>query len=620
MFNITILIFKFVRVVFVAVGNAINRKIASTIHRYRYNLVDPPKNIVIIGASFAGYHAAKLLANSVPTGYQIVVIEKSSHFQFTWVFPRFSVVNGHEHKAFIPYGPFLKGAPKGSWRMIQDTVLEVSPRTISLQSGVKLDYEFLVLATGSQASSPSRLNVNEKNEGIKVLQSLQNQIRKASDMVIVGGGPAGVELATDVKSVNPHKNVTLIHSRKTLLSNFGTKVHDVALEALEGFGVCVILGERVQTHSEDNGSVVLGTGAEIPCDLLVRCTGQKAASDIIAELCPDAVSSSGGFVKVKSTLQIADDRFSNIYAAGDIVASTGPKNGRSAARQAEIVSNNVVRAIKGQSLTMYHSDMLIEGGIELTLGLDEHVVYLTDGLRDMLLTFKSKDIALKSEACWKMMGSGPRSRASPPRRNQFPPPRRVGQSSCQPCVSLRGGRPHTNSELLKELVDRTPRREPMLRFGIPMAGIALEFQLGSNIKRVEAMYIFMVGRIADAECDSRGRDRGIFPFCVTVDLADGHVRCANCHWDNYICSKAQVESSRTTSRYSGQGSRGLSNEGRAKISEDILELGAAFNLLKQDNERIQERVASNSTAWTTLNTTTSTLVAQQGRILRQRDT
>ena len=153
-----------------------------------------------------------------------------------------------------------------------------------------------------------------------------------------------------------------------------------------------------------------------------------------------------------------------------------------------------------------------------------------------------------------------------------------------------------------------------------MAGIALEFQLGSNIKRVEAMYIFMVGRIADAECDSCGRDRGIFPFCVTVDLADGHVKCANCHWDNYICSKAQVESSRTTSRYSGQGSRGLSNEGRAKISEDILELGVAFNLLKQDNERIQESVASNSTAWTTLNTTTSTLVAQQGRILRQRDT
>jgi NADH dehydrogenase FAD-containing subunit len=101
----------------------------------------------------------------------------------------------------------------------------------------------------------------------------------------------------------------------------------------------------------------------------IRCTGQKAASNIIAELCPDIVSPLGGFVKVKSTLQIADDRFSNIYAAGDIIASTGPKNGRSATQQAEIVSNNVLRAIRGQCLTIYHPNMLMEGGIELTLGL-----------------------------------------------------------------------------------------------------------------------------------------------------------------------------------------------------------------------------------------------------------
>ncbi|KAJ5425413.1 hypothetical protein N7465_000483 [Penicillium sp. CMV-2018d] len=407
MLNTTILIFKFVGVVFAAVGNVINQKIASTIHRYRYKPVDSPKNIVIIGASFAGYHTAKLLANSVPTGYQVVVIEKSSHFHFTWAFPRFSVVNGHEHKAFIPYGPYFKGAPKGSWRMIQDTVLEVGPRTILLQSKVELDYEFLVLATGCSAGAPSRLNVNEKSEGIKVLQGLQNRIQNASDIVVVGGGPAGVELAADVKSVHPHKDVTLVHSRKTLLNNFGTKVHEIALKALEELGVRVILGERIQPHGEGDGSIVLETGTTIPCDLLIPCIGQKGASDIIAKLCPDAVSPSGGFVKVKSSLQITDDRFSNIYAAGDIIASTGPKNGRSAMRQAEVVSNNVLRGIQGQSLIMYDCNLLMEGGIELTLGLNKNVVYLTDGLRDVLLTSKSKEIALKSEACWKRMGATP---------------------------------------------------------------------------------------------------------------------------------------------------------------------------------------------------------------------
>lgn len=71
---------------------------------------------------------------------------------------------------------------------------------------------------------------------------------------------------------------------------------------------------------------------------------------------------------------------------------------------------------------------------------------------------------------------------------------------------------------------------------------------------------------------------------------------------------------------SGQGSRGHSNRDRATISQDILELRAALNLLKRCNEGIQESVTSNSTAWTTLNATTSALGAHQGRVLRERDT
>ncbi|KKA22497.1 Disulfide oxidoreductase [Rasamsonia emersonii CBS 393.64] len=358
--------------------------------KYSYKQVDSPKNIVIIGASFAGYHAAKLLTNSLPTGYRVVVVEKSSHFQFTWVFPRFSVVNGHEHKAFIPYGPYLSGAPKGSWLMMQDTVLEVVQNAIFLQSGAKLDYEYLVIATGSHAGAPSRLNVNQKEDGIKVLRGLQNRIRDANNLIVVGGGPAGVELSSDAKSLYPEKNVTLIHSRKTLLNKFGTKLHDTALAALEGLGVRVVLGERIGPHEEGDMHVVLGSGESIPCDLLIRCTGQKAASEIIATLCPDSLLPVGGFLKVKGTLQIADERFGNIFAVGDVIDSPGPKNGRSAI-----------------PLVTYNTNLLMEGGIELTLGMDKNVLYITDGARDILLHSKSKDVALKTKSCWKHMGAEP---------------------------------------------------------------------------------------------------------------------------------------------------------------------------------------------------------------------
>jgi apoptosis-inducing factor 2 len=380
-----VITFSIVKAVISFIRDIAIQKFLFAIHRHRYVPVASPKNVVVIGASFAGYHAAKLLANSLPTGYEVVLIEKSSHFHFTWVFPRFSVVGGHEHKAFVPYGPYFEGAPNGSWRMIQDTVLEIGPNNISLKSGAMMDYEFLVLATGSHAGPPSRFDAEEKSDGIKALQTLQRDIQNANDLVVVGGGAAGVELAADAKTHYAQKNVTLVHSRKTLLNKFGVQLHGAALEALEKTGVRVILGERIEKHNENDGFVVLGSGTAIPCDFLVcslqsllssklicpkvQCTGQRAASDIIAKVFPHVISPSGGYVKVKSTLQIADDRFNNIYAAGDVIDYPCPKNGRSATFQAEVVSNNILRAIQGRPPVNYQPNMVIEGGIELTLGL-----------------------------------------------------------------------------------------------------------------------------------------------------------------------------------------------------------------------------------------------------------
>ncbi|PCG98882.1 Pyridine nucleotide-disulfide oxidoreductase, class-II [Penicillium occitanis (nom. inval.)] len=402
-----VITFSIVKAVISFIRDTAIQKFLFAIHRHRYVPVASPKNVVVIGASFAGYHAAKLLANSLPTGYEVILIEKSSHFHFTWVFPRFSVVGGHEHKAFVPYGPYFEGAPNGSWRMIQDTVLEIGPNNISLKSGAMMDYEFLVLATGSHAGPPSRFDAEEKSDGIKALQTLQRDIQNANDLVVVGGGAAGVELAADAKTHYTQKNVTLVHSRKTLLNKFGVKLHGAALEALEKMGVRVILGERIEKHNENDGFVVLGSGTAIPCDFLVQCTGQRAASDIIAKLFPHIISPSGGYVKVKSTLQIADDRFNNIYAAGDVIDYPCPKNGRSATFQAEVVSTNILRAIQGRPPVNYQPNMVIEGGIELTLGLDENIIYITDGARDINLRTKSKDIALKSKQCWRRFGTVP---------------------------------------------------------------------------------------------------------------------------------------------------------------------------------------------------------------------
>lgn len=87
----------------------------------------------------------------------------------------------------------------------------------------------------------------------------------------------------------------------------------------------------------------------------------------MAELAPGAISKSG-YIKVKPTLQIGDDRFSNVYAVGDVAETNGYGNSRSTMEQAEVAARNVVLSIKEKPLVEYHPQWW-EGGIELTLGL-----------------------------------------------------------------------------------------------------------------------------------------------------------------------------------------------------------------------------------------------------------
>lgn len=250
--------------------------LASFGHRLTYQSGPHPKTVVVVGASFAGYHTARCLANSLPSGWRVVVIEKNSHFQLTWVLPRFSVVEGHDHKAFIPYSPYVDG-PEGSYEWIHDTVQSIIPRgqgqkggRVDLASGNSIEYEYLVMATGSSGELPSRVGVESKKDGMNALREQRNRINTAHDIVVIGGGPAGVELAADAKSKHPQKNVTLIHSRKTLLhEGFGLKIHRTIMAEIEKLGVKVVLNEKPPIpKGVTSGEIPLKNGA-VKFDCLV---------------------------------------------------------------------------------------------------------------------------------------------------------------------------------------------------------------------------------------------------------------------------------------------------------------------------------------------------------------
>jgi thioredoxin reductase len=267
-------------------GRILSEKVAALTARTPPNPpVDPSevKNIVVVGAAFAGYFAARFLAGSLPRNgrYRVVVVEPNSHFNFTWVLPRFCVVESHEHKAFIPYRPdFFARGPTGMVRWVRDRVTSVQRGYVILRSGEQIPYEFLIIATGSTVGSeglPSRVGSEDKQEGVELLKAMQARIKAARRIVVAGGGAAGVELVTDAKNQYPDKPVTLVHSRHAVMHRFGPGLQRATMDALERLGIDVVLGERVDLGSVDGESIALSSGRRIECDCFVSLSSDNNA-------------------------------------------------------------------------------------------------------------------------------------------------------------------------------------------------------------------------------------------------------------------------------------------------------------------------------------------------------
>ncbi|POS70110.1 hypothetical protein DHEL01_v211499, partial [Diaporthe helianthi] len=211
-----------------------------------------PKSIVIIGGSFASISLARRLCHSLPSGYKVVLVEKNTHFHYPFVFPRYSVVKGHERKAFIPYDEIVfsgrKGIPDGIFERRCSAVSEVARDSVKLDSGDVIDFEFLAIATGTSSPRPSKLVSQDKHGACEELRGLQEQIGDAESIAVVGGGAVGVELVTDIKGWYPDKDVTLVHSRNRLLHTYGARLHDRVMEEMEKLGITVRLGQRPQVQ------------------------------------------------------------------------------------------------------------------------------------------------------------------------------------------------------------------------------------------------------------------------------------------------------------------------------------------------------------------------------------
>ncbi|KAL4751797.1 hypothetical protein BDW72DRAFT_212564 [Aspergillus terricola var. indicus] len=380
-------------------------------HRWTWRDTENAKNVVIIGGSYAGIHLARRLSETLPTGYKAVLIERNSHFNHLYAFPRFSVVPGYEHAAFVPYDGIPSFGPRGILRHVRDSVSSLTPKQVRLASGKSIDYEYLAFATGTWQSPPSKASSTEKAEACAELQASQKRIEHASHIAVVGGGPVGIQIATDIASYFPDKKVTLVHSRPQLLPNFGPRLHEHVYKTMKQLNIDVILGERPQLKGTGadagQGTLSFKDGRTAKYDLVIPCTGQRPNSKLLEKLVPAAVCPTTRQILVRPTLQVADPSNANprIFALGDVARTNGPRMARAARAQADVVASNILSMTHQGETTTSYVPQVYESVIKLTLGKSRWIYYgQVENGKEASVTGADKEENIKVQHVWEELG------------------------------------------------------------------------------------------------------------------------------------------------------------------------------------------------------------------------
>lgn len=79
------------------------------------------------------------------------------------------------------------------------------------------------------------------------------------------------------------------------------------------------------------------------------CIGMTPNSELMKALSPDTINKGNGFIRVKPTMQILDERYPNIFAAGDVIDHTDVKTGHYAWMQGLAALTNIRKLINGAS-------------------------------------------------------------------------------------------------------------------------------------------------------------------------------------------------------------------------------------------------------------------------------
>jgi NADH dehydrogenase len=309
---------------------------------------DPQRpNIVVIGGGFAGLTFCQQC--KVP-GAEIILIDRQNHHLFQPLLYQVAMAALSATHIAAPLRGVLN--KRQDVTCLMETVTGIDPqRQRVIMENQDIHYDYLVLAAGGKTSYFGNEHWEEFAPGLKTLDdALRIRRRMLSSfeeaemtmdtaeqqrlmtMVVVGGGPTGVELAgalgelvqrvfrRDFRRIDPRATrIILVESNERLLKVYPEELSASAKRQLEQLGVEVRLGTRVK--QVDACGVDLNDGTRIDTRNVLWGAG-VAASPLTENFTDSAELDRAGRIKVLPDLSVPGHP--NVFAIGDLVNLIDP--------------------------------------------------------------------------------------------------------------------------------------------------------------------------------------------------------------------------------------------------------------------------------------------------------